>query len=207
MDHPVRGRFNAAFFSLFDNYIDSMTRDRKLSLFEQLPDRVVEIGPGVGANFRYFRPGTHVTALEPNVHMHGRLANEAKRRALDLDVVARGAENTGLPDQSVDAVVSTLVLCTVPDVADTLGEIRRILKPGGQLIFLEHVAAPRGTWLRRLQDLVKRPWHWCFEGCHTDRDTLTDIRGAGFDHVRADQVVLSSPFVPANVQVSGVAVA
>ncbi len=205
-DNPIRGRLNAWFFRLFDGYINRLLGDRKRSLFAEHPQEIVEIGPGVGANFRYLSPGTRVIALEPNPQMHGALRAMAAKHGVSLKLVERSATDTGLPDNSVDWVVSTLVLCTVADPGATLSEIRRILRPGGQFVFIEHVAAARGSWLRRIQELVLRPWQWFFEGCHTHRDTLAEIRLAGFSNVRVERNTLLSPFVPVNSQISGVAV-
>ena len=206
-DNPIRGRLNALFFRSLDRYLHRLLGDRKRALFAGHPKRILEIGPGTGANFRYLAPGTEVIAVEPNRHMHSALRRAATRRAITVELLARSADHTGLANESVDMVVSTLVLCTVPTPEATLAEIRRILRPGGRFIFLEHVAARPGSWLRRLQELVRRPWQWCFEGCHTHRDTLAAIHRAGFSEVRAEQNLLRSPFVPVNTQVYGVAVA
>lgn len=205
-DNPIRGRLNAWFFRLFDGYIDRLLGDRKRSLFAEHPGEIVEIGPGVGANFRYFSPGSRVIAVEPNPQMHGALRAAAAKHGVSVDLVQRSALDTGLPDNSVDWVVSTLVLCTVADPAATLSEIRRILRPGGRFVFVEHVAAAPGSWLRGIQELVRRPWQWFFEGCHTHRDTLADIHRAGFSKVRVDRWTLVSPFIPVNSQISGVAI-
>lgn len=206
-DNPIRGRLNAWFFRLFDGYIDGLLGDRKRSLFADHPAEIVEIGPGVGANFRYLSPGTRVLAVEPNPQMHGALRATAAKHEVSVELVERSADDTGLPDDSVDWVVCTLVLCTVPDPAATLSEIRRILRPGGRFVFLEHVAASRGSWLRRIQELVRRPWQWFFEGCHTHRDTLSEIRRAGFCNLRVERETLKSPFVPVNDQICGIAIA
>lgn len=206
-DNPIRGRLNAWFFRFCDGYINVLLGDRKRSLFAGHPNEIVEIGPGVGTNFRYLSPGARVIAVEPNPQMHGALRAMALRHGVSVHLVARSADDTGLPDDSVDWVVCTLVLCTVTDPAATLSEIRRILRPGGRFVFVEHVAASPGSWLRRIQELVRRPWQWFFEGCHTHRDTLVEIHRAGFSNVRVERKTLRSPFVPVNSQISGVAVA
>lgn len=206
-DNPIRGRLNAWFFRFCDGYINVLLGDRKRSLFAGHPNEIVEIGPGVGTNFRYLSPGARVIAVEPNPQMHGALRAMAVRHGVSVHLVARSADDTGLPDDSVDWVVCTLVLCTVTDPAATLSEIRRILRPGGRFVFVEHVAASPGSWLRRIQELVRRPWQWFFEGCHTHRDTLVEIHRAGFSNVRVERKTLRSPFVPVNSQISGVAVA
>lgn len=203
--NPVRGRLNAAFFRLVDGYVHRRLGTRKALLFADLPPQVVELGPGTGTNLKYFRPGTHLVAIEPNPHMHPALARVAAERGISLDVRARGAEATGLPSASVDAVVCTLVLCTVPDPAAALAEVRRILRPGGRLLVLEHVAAPPGTFLAGLQRLLRRPWRWTFEGCDLDRHTAEAISEAGFSGVELERYRLRSVFLLVNEQLAGTA--
>lgn len=203
--NPVRGRFNAMFFRAMDRYLDKLFGQRKITMFEGLPETVVEIGSGTGTNFRYFKPGTRVISIEPNPHMHAPLLDRAAKKGIDLTLVPRGAESTGLETESVEAVVSTLVLCTVPNVEASVREIHRILKPGGRLYFLEHVAAPKGSATRKLQERIAKPWSWLFEGCHTHRNTLAAIQRAGFRKVQADRYTARSPFLPVNPQVAGVA--
>jgi len=139
-DNPIRGRLNSWFFQTFDNYIHHLIADHKSRLFTDLPDRVVEIGAGVGANFRYLRRNTHVTAIEPNPHMLPGLKKQAAIYDMKLEVLQCSAQDIPLPDNSVDAAICTLVLCTVPGPTIALNEIRRILKPGGRFFFLEHIA-------------------------------------------------------------------
>jgi SAM-dependent methyltransferase len=203
--NPVRGRLNATFFRLVDGYVHRRLGTRKALLFADLPRQVVELGPGTGANLKYFRPGTHLVAIEPNPHMHPALARAAAERGISLDIRAQGAEATGLPSASVDTVVCTLVLCTVPDPAAALAEVRRILRPGGRLLLLEHVAAPPGTFLAGLQRLLRRPWLWAFEGCDLDRHTAEAIRAAGFSDVELERYRLRSVFLPVNEQLAGTA--
>ncbi|MGI9335930.1 MAG: class I SAM-dependent methyltransferase [Gammaproteobacteria bacterium] len=203
--NPVRGPLNALFFTAFDSDINRRLAAPKSKLFRNLPSAVVELGAGVGANFGYFEAGTHVTAIEPNPHMHRRLRRKARACAIELDIVHDCAETIPLPDHSVEAVICTLVLCTVDDPARTLQQVRRILKPGGRFLFLEHVAAAQGHWRRRLQNAVHRPWRYVFEGCNTNRDTGAVIRSAGFRHVTMETYTMSGPFVPVNTQIAGVA--
>jgi SAM-dependent methyltransferase len=205
--NPLRGRLNAAFFRAVDGYVHRLLGDRKAALLADLPDDVVEFGPGTGANLRYYRPGTRLVAIEPNPHMHRTLARTAARRAVDLDVRPVGAEATGLPGRSVDAVVCTLVLCTVPDPVAALAEARRILRPGGRLLVIEHVAAPPGSVLARLQGLLQPGWRWAFEGCDLCRPTGALLSAAGFATVELEHYRLRSFFVPVNEQVAGVATA
>ena len=124
-----------------------------------------------------------------------------------LEVQAAPAERTRLPDASAEVVLSSLVLCSVADPATALAEVRRVLRPGGRFMFVEHVAAPDGSRLRRLQRAVRRPWAWCFEGCSCERDLAGAVRAAGFSHVDLETYRLRSPFLPFNTQIAGVATA
>lgn len=146
-----------------------------------------------------------LVAVEPNAPMHRRLRAAAKRRGVHLDLRDRVAEHTGLPDASVDSVISSLVLCTVSDPAVVLAEVRRILRPGGTFRFVEHVAAPEGTATRSLQRWLRRPWGWTFEGCSCERDLAGVLREAGFARVDIESYRLRSPFVPFNTQIAGIA--
>lgn len=205
--NAVRGPLNALFFTVFDGYINRLLASRKSKLFAGLPHAIVELGAGVGANFRYLQPGTAVTAIEPNPHMHKGLRRTAGRFGIDLRIVASGAEAIDLPDDSVDAVICTLVLCTVEHPEHVLSEVTRILRPGGRFMFLEHVAAPEGHWRRGLQDVLHRPWRFCFEGCNTNRETAGLIKAAGFRELDIEEYKMSGPFVPVNTQIAGGATA
>lgn len=205
--HPVRGPLNALFFWLTGGLFDHLLGPHKRRLLADLPDTVVELGSGVGANLRYLAPGSRLIAVEPNPAMHGRLRRAARRRGVLLDVRQVPAERTDLPEASAEVVVSSLVLCTVNDVDRVLAEVRRVLRPGGRFVFVEHVAAPDGTALRRLQRWVRAPWAWCFEGCSCERDLGGALRSAGFESVEVESYRLRSPFLPFNPQIAGVATA
>src|SRR5439155_26769491 len=131
---------------------------RKRALLGTLHGTVLEIGPGTGANLPYYPPDIQWVGVEPNPYMHPYLQKEAGRRGLRADLRTGVAERLPLPDESVDAVVSTLALCSVADLPQVLREVRRVLRPGGRFIFIEHVASPPGTRLRRLQNLVRPVW-------------------------------------------------
>src|SRR5262245_51945398 len=111
--HPIRARLNAWLLAALDRYMDARYREVKRELFGGLPHTVVELGAGHGANFRHLERGTHVIAIEPNVHMHARLRAAAERYHVTVDVRTAVAEALPLPDASVDAVISSLVLCSV----------------------------------------------------------------------------------------------
>ena len=205
-DHPVRGRLNAGFFTLAGGYIERLLRGQKQEVFDGLGQRVVEIGPGVGANLRYYRPGTELLAVEPNRRMHPHLRRNAARAGVQLTLLETGAETVDLADGSVDDAVCTLVLCTVTDPQRAVAEIARMLRPGGRFRFVEHVAAPPGTFTRSMQRLVRRPWRWAFEGCRVDQPTDEIVAAAPFREVSTTPFFLRSPFLPTNTGIAGIAV-
>src|SRR5271166_4780072 len=135
--------------------------------------------------------------------MHGSLQRHAARYGIDVDIRSVAGDAIDLDDQSADAVISSLLLCTVADPERVVGEIRRILRPGGRYAFLEHVAAPESTILRGIQRRVRRPWAWIFEGCSCERELAAVINAAGFASVEIDKYHLRSPFLPANTQIAG----
>jgi SAM-dependent methyltransferase len=196
------GRFNAWFFDRFDSFIDWSLRRLKRKVFTNLPQTVVEIGPGVGANFRYYRPGMTVIAIEPNPAMHQRLQANAREAGIRLELEDTFAEDTGLPTGSAAAVVTSLVLCSVTDPEAAIAEAHRILEPGGRLIVVEHVRG-QGPVLRTIQRLVRRPWRWVFDGCELGRDTLATVQEAGFASVEMVERTVITAFVPVNSFVYG----
>ena len=206
-DHGRRGRANAIFFAAIDRYAAYVSRWHKRIAFDGLTETaIVEIGPGVGANFSHYPVGATVWAIEPNMAMHPRLTERARESGIDLRLVPADASTLPFDDGSVGCVVSTLVLCTVDDPDGVLAEVRRVLRPGGTFRFVEHVASrpdrPRGL----LQRALHRPWAWLFEGCDLLRHTDTAILEAGFEHVDLHRRRLRhSVFVPVNSVVAGVA--
>lgn len=202
----VRGPFNATAFWLLDGVLDRTMRARKRRIFDGLPAEVVELGPGVGANLRYLSVNTKLIAVEPNPAMHARLSKRAHQAGIRLDLRGVVGEKLDLPDASADAVISSLVLCTVQDPERVVAEVLRVLRPGGRYAFLEHVIAPEGSRLRQIQHLVRRPWAWSFEGCSCERDLAAVIERAGFGELQIERYRLRSPFLPINTQIAGVAV-
>jgi SAM-dependent methyltransferase len=203
-----RGPVNAAGLRALDGVFDRTLGRQKRRLFAQLPDDVVELGSGVGANMRYLRAGTRLTAIEPNPAMHDSLRKAAATAGVELTLVPSGAEDIPLPDASTDAVICTLVLCTVADPDAVLSEVHRLLRPGGRFLFVEHVAADPSTHrtLAALQRLVQRPWRWLFEGCDVRRDTATRVRSTGFSSVDLHEGMASPPVLPVAPMVWGTAI-
>ena len=184
-----------------------ITRHLKRNAFDGIrAGTIVELGAGTGANFAYVPSGSTVIAVEPNLAMHERLRRSAERADVDVELLVAPAESIPLPDDSVDEVIATLVLCTVSDPDLVLAEVRRILRPGGTLRFVEHVAAHPASPRRWVQGLVARPWAFVFEGCDSRRDTPAAIERAGFsDVVLRRRRLRWSVFFPANSAVWGVA--
>jgi ubiquinone/menaquinone biosynthesis C-methylase UbiE len=153
---------------------------RRRRLLAEAEGVVVEIGAGTGLSFRHYPAGLQVVATEPDPHML-KAARKAARKA-DARVTLQQAPAEALPlgDASVDTVVSILVLCSVPDQAAALAEAKRILRPGGRLLLLEHVRATDPALARR-QDRSERRQMRFAGGCHPNRDTLRAVAAAGFD--------------------------
>lgn len=204
--NPIRGRLNSLFLAAVEEGMHREYGERKVRLLGEIPDTVVELGPGAGANFRYYPHGTRVIAVEPNPMMHARLRAQARRRGIELDLRSAGAEGLDIESGSARLVVSTLVLCSVGDPELVVAEVKRILAPGGRFAFLEHVAAPTGSRLRRLQEAIHRPWHWLGEGCHLTRDTARTVAAAGFSSLEIERFESGLPWAPYAPHVAGVAV-
>jgi ubiquinone/menaquinone biosynthesis C-methylase UbiE len=150
-------------------------------LLAGLHGKVVEIGCGAGVNFaRYPLTVSKVIAVEPEPYLRERARQAAASAPVVVEVVGGQADGVPVEDESADAVVSSFVLCSVPDQASALAEMRRVLRPGGELRFYEHVAArnPLGLALQRAADATF--WPRAFGNCHTTRDTQTAIEQAGF---------------------------
>lgn len=157
--------------------------------------RVIEIGAGTGVNLDLYGPGIEdLTLVEPDLHMATRLRTRLKvgeggTLTGDIDaaphphaprrLVEASAERLPFPDDTFDTAVATLVLCTIPDPVAAIAEIARVLKPGGTLLFIEHVRSDdpgRARW----QDRLEKPWRFMADGCHCNRDTEATLRGSAF---------------------------
>lgn len=181
---------------------------RKLVLFADLPTTVMEIGPGTGANLGYLSQGCKWIGIEPNPYMHPQLREKAASHGVEAEFRVATAEGIDVDDASVDAVLCTLVLCSVRDPQQVLNEALRVLKPGGKFYFIEHVAAPQQTWLHRWQRVMRPIWIGFADGCRPDRETGAAIQNAGFRSVELEGFRV--PFPPAlpfvSPHVAGVAV-
>ena len=177
----VWGRvFAASYDRLMAGSEKAVLRTHRASLVSRVTGDVLEVGGGTGANLPFYGSGVGVLVVtEPEEPMARRLEHKLADYSLPARVVGAPAEDIPFDDASFDFVVSTLVLCTVDDPARSLGEIHRLLKPGGQLVFLEHVRSdePRlARWQDRLHGVQVRLAY----GCHCNRRTLENIERAGF---------------------------
>ncbi|WP_243028633.1 class I SAM-dependent methyltransferase [Thermus albus] len=195
----VRAQFFAALLPVLSRGHARVSEPWRRRLLGGLTGTVLEIGPGTGVNLAYLPDGVHWLGLEPNPYSHPHLKEALKLKGLAGEILLGQAEAIPLPEESVDAVVSTLVLCSVEDPRRALAEILRVLKPGGRFVFLEHVAAPRGSCLRRAQDFLSPPWAFLGDGCHPNRETLALIQEAGFARVEAEAFTLPLPLVAPHV--------
>lgn len=166
---------------------------------------VLDVGAGAGANLKHFRSGAVVTAVEPTPAMRRRLAAEATRAPVPVTVRDATAEALPFGDAVFDVAVSTLVLCSVDEPDRALHEIRRVLRPGGRLLFVEHVRAAGFTG--RVQDRIERVWAFAAAGCHPNRNTAAAIERAGFRFEELDTVSPRLNFPLTNPLIVGSAVA
>jgi SAM-dependent methyltransferase len=174
---------------------EAMVAEEKTVLLSPLSGTVLEIGPGGGNNLAFLRPYMRWIGIEPNPFFHDRLRARGERLGIDVDVRTATAEALPVADRSVDAVISSLVLCSVRDPEATLREVRRVLRPGGRFVFVEHVVAPHGTGLRIAQHAVRPVWRALSDGCHPDRDTSRLIEAAGFADVDLRRFTLPVPIM------------
>ncbi len=143
--------------------------------------RVVELGAGAGANFPHYPPTvTEVVAVEPEAYLREQAVAAAPQAPVAVTVIDGIADALPLEDGSCDAAVACLVLCSVPDQGRALAELRRVLKPGGELRFLEHVRGSTPRMVRAQRFVDRTFWPRVFGGCHTARDTVGAIERAGF---------------------------
>lgn len=175
-DAPAGGAFSAAIYEPFLWLGERRgMRTRRRRLLAGASGRVLEIGAGTGLNLPHY-PGDieELVLAEPVEEMAERIDVSVRDDDLPVSVVQTPAEELPFADGSFDTVVSTMVLCTVTDPARAIAEIRRVLRPGGRLLFCEHVRSdsPR---MARWQDRLAGPWASFAEGCRCDRDTLPAI--------------------------------
>jgi ubiquinone/menaquinone biosynthesis C-methylase UbiE len=174
-----------------------------------LRGRVIEVGAGNGLMFAHYPATvTGVLAVEPEPRLRATAQAAARSAPVPIRVVDGLADALPASDGEFDAAVTALVLCTVPDQQVALAEIRRVLRPGGQLRFLEHVRADQPGALRRAQKIADATvWPLLLGGCRTSRDTVAAITAAGFalDYLDRFSFPPNGPTSPASPHVRGAA--
>jgi ubiquinone/menaquinone biosynthesis C-methylase UbiE len=176
--HPVFARLYARISPTMDA---QGAVEHRRALLAGLAGQVLEVGAGNGLNFGHYPPAvTEVLAVEPEPYLRGLAEVVASQASVPIRVVDATADALPAPDGSMDATVASLVLCSVPDQASALAELHRVLRPGGELRFFEHVRADT-IGLARVQRLADLVWPTLVGGCHTSRDTLAAITTAGFE--------------------------
>jgi SAM-dependent methyltransferase len=199
--HPIFARV-CAFMARWDEREMGAYRDE---LLDGLTGDVVEIGAGTGLNFPHFPAGVEsVVAVEPEPYLRRRAEAMASEAPVPVRVRAGIAERLPLDDHSCDAAVSCLVLCSVSSQAKALDELKRVLRPGGELRFAEHVLGDGGAKARaqRLLDRSK-VWPGLVGGCHCGRETMAAIETAGFELQRERRLTIGPTWFPANPIVLG----
>jgi ubiquinone/menaquinone biosynthesis C-methylase UbiE len=177
--------------------------ERRHRLLAELEGDVVEIGVGTGASLPHYERARRVVAVEPDPSMAKRLPGKIAEARVPVEVRTGTAEAVPLPDASCDAAVCTFVLCSVADSEAALAEVRRVLKPGGKLVLLEHVRGRGGIarWQERLTPLHRK----VFGNCHLNRDTLAAVRAAGFETEAVERTDLPGTHALVRPGIQGVA--
>jgi len=180
MKEPAGHKRFAAFWDWASRHESATDRKARRATFAGIRGEVLEIGVGVGANWEYLPEGVSYVAVDPDPHMLRRARKRAAEQGREVEIHQAGAEALPFPDDSFDTVVTTLTLCSVQDVQQSLSEVRRVLRLGGEIRFWEHVR-PQGRLTGKLTDLITPAWGRMGGGCHPNRRTLEELRRAGFE--------------------------
>ena len=200
--HPI-------FAAIYDRMLESQERAflgaLRGKLLSAAKGTVVEIGAGTGLNFLHYQPSSvrEVVGVEPDPHMRRRAELRASTAAVPIRIIDGTAEVLPMASESADTIVSTLVLCSVDDPEGAIREWRRVLKPGGLVLLIEHIRSD-DPWRSRLQDLITPLWRRLAANCHPNRTTLRAIERLGFDFREDERLAMRTPWV--QPMVSGVAV-
>jgi ubiquinone/menaquinone biosynthesis C-methylase UbiE len=202
--HPIFARLYPRLSSAGDR---RGADEHRRALLADLQGRVIEVGAGHGINFAYYPSSvSKVVAVEPEPHLRELAHRSAQRAATQVEVKAGTAQELPAEDGEFDAAIVSLVLCSVPDQDAALSEIRRAIRPGGELRFYEHVVSHQPAMVRaqRIADATIYPL--MSGGCHCSRDTATAIERAGFQVERQERIRFKpSPLLPAIPHILGAA--
>ncbi len=194
--------FSALYDRSFKATEEAGLRQMRRELLAGARGRVLELGAGTGANLDLYPEAVEELVLaEPDPHMTRRLRSRLAESSRTASVAEAPAERLPFEDASFDTAVVTLVLCTVPDPRAAIAEVARVLKPGGQLLFIEHVRS-QDPGLACWQDRFERPWRFLGDGCHCNRDTVATIAASSLElsDVRRDKLPKAPPIVRPLVQ-------
>jgi len=201
--HPLYARFYARAAQAEDR---KGVAEHRSELVAGLAGRVLELGAGTGLSFRHYPPEVErLLAVEPEPTMRAKAAEAVREAACDVELVDGTADALPAAAGSLDAAVVSQVLCSVPDQARALAELRRVLRPGGELRFYEHVRAPAGSGRRVQRALDATVWPPLMGGCHLARDTEAAIAAAGFEIAAIRRFRFGAP--PAAPHILGTATA
>jgi ubiquinone/menaquinone biosynthesis C-methylase UbiE len=179
----IFGRLFTVWYGATMRRIDELgLREVRREVLAEAAGRTLDLGTGTGSNLSLF-PGTveELVLAEPDRHMRKVLERKlAAAGARSAELIGAPAERLPFESSSFDCVSCTMVLCTVPDPAAALMEVARVLKPGGKLLFLEHVRSEDPVFARR-QDRAEKPWRFVADGCHCNRDSLATIESSAFE--------------------------
>lgn len=213
---PFMGRIYDAtwgrgFSALYDRCMrgteEAGLRRMRGDLLSEARGRTLELGAGTGANMEHYPESvTELVLSEPDPHMFRQLREKAGERRPDAQLAQAPAESLPFEDSSFDTVVVTLALCTVRDPAGALAEAARLLRPGGRLLFLEHVRSD-SAGLARWQDRLERPWRFFGDGCHCNRDTVATIEASPLElgEIEHEELPKAPPLVRPLVHGSAIA--
>ncbi|NXO07242.1 MET7A protein, partial [Oriolus oriolus] len=193
---------------------DKKSRKYKQELFRNLPDfrgssgqlRLLEIGTGSGTNFQFYPSGCTVICTDINPNFQESLSKNMKKNQhlhYEQFLVAAGEDLRQVPSGSVDAVVCTLVLCSVTSVSSTLKEVLRVLRPGGAFFFLEHVAAEHSSWKYFWQQVYFPTWKLIFAGCCLTRELWKNLEEAKFSELKLQHIRVDMPWMPIKPHIVG----
>ena len=199
-DHAV---FAAAYERVMEPAERAGLRDRRRRLLSAATGRVLEVGGGTGIHLPLYRDVESVDVLEPDGAMRRRLEAKLPSAVVPVTVHAEGIDDAPFDPESFDTAVTTLTLCTVPDLDRALAAIARLLRPDGRLLFLEHV--PGHGVQRLLQRAAGPAWPHLAGGCRLDRDIPAALRRTGFSVLELERFSMPTLVLPVRSAVQGVA--